>query len=112
MAVEKKMQTEVVMVYSKTYCPHCVRAKELLARRKVEPVTFAETNQQGGGLLSQAILSPVRKPCPIYSLRANTLVEIRIEDTSGKYRHIKPSLNKSSGRMNAPSCVVPPSLGR
>ena len=55
-AIDKQIQAEPVMVYSKKYCPHCVAAKDLLKKSGVQNVKIRDINQEEDGLQTQAIL--------------------------------------------------------
>jgi glutaredoxin 3 len=54
-AVEKLIKSEPVVVFSKSYCPHCVSAKRLLEAHNVT-FTAREINMEEDGLETQAIL--------------------------------------------------------
>ncbi|CAB9527580.1 Glutaredoxin-2, mitochondrial [Seminavis robusta] len=55
-AVEKLIKTEPMVVFSKSYCPHCVSAKQLLESHDVDTATVREINYEADGLETQAIL--------------------------------------------------------
>lgn len=54
-SIEKQLDTEPVIVYSKSYCPHCVRAKSLLESHGVD-TKVVELNMEDDGLEIQAVL--------------------------------------------------------
>lgn len=60
-AIEKQIETESVMVYSKRYCPHCVAARSLLDKTGVTTATIREINEEEDGLETQAILFSMTK---------------------------------------------------
>jgi glutaredoxin 3 len=46
--VEQAIKSEAVLVFSKTYCPHCTKAKQTLTQLKLNP-TVHELDTRGDG---------------------------------------------------------------
>lgn len=55
--IEKQIQEETVVIYSKDYCPYCMLTKHLLSSNNVTNITVREINlEREKGLMIQAIL--------------------------------------------------------
>ena len=64
-AIRRQIDSAPVLIYSKDYCPHCTRTKQLLERLGV-PAEIVEINRRSDGLEVQAILYKItgRKTVP------------------------------------------------
>ncbi|CAB9527579.1 expressed unknown protein [Seminavis robusta] len=58
--VEKLIKTEPVVVFVKTFCPHCLSTKQLLKSHNVE-MTVIDLNKEADGHKTQAVLFAIAK---------------------------------------------------
>jgi len=55
-AIEQQIASEPLLIFSKDYCPYCVKTKRLLASHGVTAARVREINREEDGLQTQAIL--------------------------------------------------------
>jgi len=93
LAIEKEIKNEPIVLYSKSYCPHCIAAKRLLETHKVQGVKCREINLEEDGLQTQAILFSIygQKSVPNVFIKGNHIggnSDLQAMANSGKLKEL------------------------